>query len=324
MNCSLASKRHNEYTSAVLLRCLHLRFSLRHRVGLAIWTIRSITRKEFITVALIGFCWIGVVIYGSRDQSGKRRDGIAENSAQASSDSGTIAQDRSPRQPVYPPAPPRPAPPPPFPGTPNAAPVAPEPERSVSDAAKEYVTWVERYLPSGSKVYMYPVNTRLEAAIINADLDDDGVAETVVVYTTRKPTAEEGTLTLMLGVLTSEGDKKALRLQASTPLAGEIFFNPQIEGIGAPFAVRSVTGRNRPEIIVLSGAGASVGGALQVFSYDRSGLTEVARIGGHFFRVRSSSRGKPSVITAQSRYDEEARVYEFKGDKFQETGRTKR
>jgi hypothetical protein len=143
------------------------------------------------------------------------------------------------------------------------------------------VTWVERHLPSGSKVYTYPVNTRLEAAIINADLDGGGVDETVVVYTTRKPTAEEGTLTLMLGVLTSGGDKRALRLQASTALAGEIFFNPQIEGIGPRFAARSVTGRNRPEIIALSGTGASVRGALQVFSYDRSGLTEAARIGGY-------------------------------------------
>jgi hypothetical protein len=169
-----------------------------------------------------------------------------------------------------------------------------------------------------------PVDTRLEAAVISADLDGDGVPETVVVFNTRKPTAEEGSLPLMLGVLASDEEKKTLRLQASAHLEGGVFLNPRIEGLGGPFAVRSVTGKNRPEIIILSGVGASIGGALQVFSYDRSGLTEVARIGGHFFRVRSSGKGQPAVIMARSRYEEESRVYEFKGDRFQETARVKK
>jgi hypothetical protein len=248
----------------------------------------------------------------------------AENPAQGSSDSGTIGQDQSSPQPIYPPPPPTPPPPPPFPGTPTAPPLAPEPERSLSDAAKEYVTWVERYLPPGSQVYTYPVDTRLEAAVINADLDGDGVPETVVVYTARKPTAEEGSLPLMLGVLASDGDKKALRLQASAHLAGDYFVVPRIEGLGGPFAIRTVTGKSRPEVVVVSGVGASVGGNLQIFSYDRSGLTEVSRIGGHFFRVRSSGKGKPAVITARWKDDEDSRVYELKGDKFQETTRIKR
>jgi hypothetical protein len=183
---------------------------------------------------------------------------------------------------------------------------------------------VERYLPSGSQVYAYPVNTHLEAAVISADLDGDGVPETVAVFNTRKPTAEEGSLPLMLGVLASDGDKKTLRLQASARLSGSILLNSGIPGLGGPLAVRSVTGKSRPEIIVIPGVGASIGWGLQVFSYDRSGLTEVARIAGHFFRVRSSGAGKPAVITARGRFEDESRLYELKGDKFQETGRTKR
>jgi hypothetical protein len=58
---------------------------------------------------------------------------------------------------------------------PSPRPVPPEPERRLSDAAKEYVTWVESYPPHGSQVYTYPINTHLEAAVINADLDGDGV-----------------------------------------------------------------------------------------------------------------------------------------------------
>src|ERR1700752_583883 len=115
-------------------------------------------RKEFIASALVAFCGIGVVIYGSRDQSGKKLDVMAENSAQGSSDSGTIAQDQSPQQAIYPPPPPTPPPPPPPPGARSAPPRPPEPDRSLSDAAKEYVTWVERYLPSGSQVYSFPVD----------------------------------------------------------------------------------------------------------------------------------------------------------------------
>jgi hypothetical protein len=140
----------------------------------------------------------------------------------------------------------------------------------------------------------------------------------------REPTPQEGSLPLTLAVLASDGDEKRLMLRASVPLAGQVFFNPRSKGVGAPLAVKSVTGNSHPQIIVLSGMGASIGGALQVFSYNGSALTEITTIGGHFFRVEGTGGGRPAVITARGRDDNQFRVYELRGDKFEETARLKR
>jgi len=147
-------------------------------------------------------------------------------------------------------------------------------------------------------------------------LDGDGKAETIVVYNDRKPTAEEGSLPLTLSVLVRY--KRDLAVRSSVRLSGDVFFSPRIKGLGPPFEVRDVTGDDRPEIIVVSGAGASLGGALQVLSFEGSSLHELARIGGHFFQVRSGGKGKPSIITARSRYETAKRTYHWTGKRFDE------
>ncbi|MFP5264998.1 MAG: FG-GAP repeat domain-containing protein, partial [Blastocatellia bacterium] len=215
-----------------------------------------------------------------------------------------------------------PPPPPPFPGTPPVREARPEPLRSLIGATEEDLREVERYLPEGAKVYTYPVSeSSLAAAIMTADLDGDGKDDTVVVYSERNPKPEEGSLPLIMSVLAQNG--KMLRVRSSTLLLGEIFFNPRIEGIGGPIAIQDVTGDGRPEIIVVSGGGASVGGALQAFSFNGVTLLEVAHIGGHFFKVRSRGVSKASLITARWNGEKEARTYEWSGEAFEQVGRPK-
>ncbi|MEK6407964.1 MAG: hypothetical protein AABN34_13465 [Acidobacteriota bacterium] len=217
-----------------------------------------------------------------------------------------------------PPSPPPPPPPPPFPaGRDMIVQSAAEPNRTLAGVTSDDLKRIERYLPAGARIYTYPVSqSTLASALISADLDGDGEAETIVVYNDRKPTTEEGSLPLTLSVLVRH--KRDVALRASVRLSGDVFFSPRITGLGPPLAARDVTGDGHPEIIVVSGAGASLGGALQVFSFEGSSLHELARIDGHFFQLRSGGNGKPSTITAQSRYETARRSYQWTGKSFKE------
>jgi hypothetical protein len=175
----------------------------------------------------------------------------------------------------------------------------------------------ERYLPEGAQVYTFPVGeTGLQAAIISADLDGDGRDETVLVYNERTPTPQEGSLPLTLSVLASEGN--TLKVRASTHLLGGVLFDVSINGLRTHLAVRDVTGDGRPEIIVVPATGASVGGWLEVYSFEGSSLRELTRIGGHFFAVRAEGPGIPSVIEARWKDEDEVRVYRWNGVEFEE------
>jgi hypothetical protein len=175
----------------------------------------------------------------------------------------------------------------------------------------------ERYLPEGAQVYTFPVGeTNLAAAVISADLDGDGRDETVLVYNERKPTPQEGSLPLTLSVLGGEGS--TFKVRASTHLLGGVLFDVSINGVRRHLAVCDVTGDGRPEIILVPATGASIGGWLQVYSFKGSSLHELARISGHFFQVRSGGHGKPSIITARSRYETAGRSYQWTGKSFEE------
>ncbi|MEK6289655.1 MAG: hypothetical protein AABO57_28400 [Acidobacteriota bacterium] len=180
------------------------------------------------------------------------------------------------------------------------------------------LTKFERFLPGGAHVYLYPVgNSKLAAALIRADLNGDGSDETIVVYNERKPTREEGSLPLILSIMSRAGNKLVMR--STVRLLGDVFFSPRIEGVGAPLSAYDLTGDRHPEIVVVSGGGASVGGVLQAFSFDGLTLRELARIGGHFFRVRSKGAGKPALITGQWNGEKGTRSYEWNGRVFEET-----
>lgn len=179
---------------------------------------------------------------------------------------------------------------------------------------------VERFLPDGARIYLYPVGkNQLAAALISTDLDGDGRDETVVVYNERKPTREEGSLPLLLSIMSRSGNRLVMR--STIRLMGDVFFSPRIEGISTPLDACDLIGDGRPEIVVVSGGGASVGGALQAFSFDGLNLRELARIGGHFFRVRHKGVGKPSLITARWNREEGTRRYEWNGEGFEETAK---
>ena len=123
---------------------------------------------------------------------------------------------------------------------------------------REGLTQIEQYLPKGAQIYTYPVGQNgLAAALVSADIDGDGRDETVVVYNERKPSAEEGSLPLITTVLARRDDRLIVR--SSVRLLGDVFFNPQIEGVDGPFVARDVTGDGRPEIVVVSGGGGQCG-----------------------------------------------------------------
>jgi len=178
----------------------------------------------------------------------------------------------------------------------------------------------EKYLPQGAQIYSYAVGeSNLAPAIITADLDGDGKAETIVVYNERKPTPEEGSLPLTLSVMARHGN--VLRVLASTRLLGGVLFRIRIDGAVTYLSALDVNGDGHREIVVAPATGASVGGWLQVLSFDGSTLSELAHIGGHIFRVRTRGFGKPSVIEARSKDEDQFGVYEWNGHGFEEASK---
>jgi hypothetical protein len=96
-----------------------------------------------------------------------------------------------------------------------------------------------------------------------------------------------------------------------------VLFGFRIDQGVSYLAARDTNGDGHPEIIVAAGTGASVGGWLQVLSFDGAALRELARIGGHFFSVRSKGVGKPSVIDARWKEQRAWSPYEWNGARFE-------
>jgi hypothetical protein len=208
-------------------------------------------------------------------------------------------------------------------GTPEPPPrpVGPTPQsnqeqsRTLAGATKAQLRKLERYLPKGAEVAIYPVSmTEERAAITSADLNGDG-RKVVVVFKMTSPKNETDDKPLFLGVLSPEGDN--LSLTSSVRLSGVLIYVSLYDKLAVPFAIRDVTGDGRPEIIVTSGVGASLGGALQVYSFDGSSLHQIGNVGGHILDLKDKGRGKPSEISAQSRYEAQPRTYRWNGHDFE-------
>lgn len=193
-----------------------------------------------------------------------------------------------------------------------------EPSRALIGATREQLREVEEFLPSGARVVTYPVSeTEETAAYALSDLDEDGKREEVVVYKAPRTDANAGSQPLFLAVLKPEGN--TLTVSASARLFGVLIYSNIYDKQGFPFGIRDVTGDGWPKIIVTSGEGASLGGALQIFSFDGSSLHQIAFADGHTLRVYFAGAGKPSEITAQSRYEDKPRVYQWNGKTFEQT-----
>ena len=95
-----------------------------------------------------------------------------------------------------------------------------------------------------------------------------------------------------------------------------MIFVSLLDNQAIPFAVRDVTGDGRPEIIVSSGVGASLGGALQIYSFDGSSLHQIALAHGHVLHLELGRPGKPAEVLVQSRYESKPRRYRWNGQKF--------
>jgi hypothetical protein len=197
----------------------------------------------------------------------------------------------------------------------------PEPSLTLIGATSEQLRQIEQYLPEGTRIVTYPVSeTEQRAAYANVDLKGDGNTETVVVYKGSGPEAEGGDAPLVLGVLVKDGN--SLSLRSSARLHGALIYGNIYDKHAPQFAVRELTGDGHPCIIVASGVGASLGGALQVYSYDGSSLRQLADIDGHTFRVYDGRAGRVSEITAQSRYEDKPRAYQWNGKTFEQINAT--
>jgi hypothetical protein len=181
----------------------------------------------------------------------------------------------------------------------------------------EYLSEIEKYLPSGAKIYTYPVGkSDLAAAIMIADLTGDGKDDMVVVYEDEKLSTS-----LVLSVLVLE--KHTLRLVTSARMVGGVLFDLNLDGKTTHLAASNIVGDSRTEIILAPATGASAGGTLEVYRFEDSTLHEIARIGGHFFKVRSKGRAKPGAITARWNGEKEARTFEWNGQVFEQVTRPK-
>jgi hypothetical protein len=209
----------------------------------------------------------------------------------------------------------KPAPPPKPSGEPINQP-SPEPARALMGTTTEQLEQVERQLPAGSRIATYAISeTAQRAALSSSDLSGDGHTETIVVYNSAGTEPIGGGQPLFLAVLSLKEHKSALGSTAL--LHGGRIYTRFSDKQAVPFAIRDLTGDGRPEIIVTSGVGASLGGWLQVYAFDGSSLHQIANVNGHTLRLNSKGPGKPSEITAKSRYEDKPRNYRWNGHDFE-------
>jgi hypothetical protein len=226
------------------------------------------------------------------------------------------SQEQSPsKQETIPPPPSRPAPPP---ATENAkiesSPI--EPARTLIGVTNEEIARVESFLPKREKVATYPVgNSSRKAALAYTDLDGDGTPETIFVHIGEETATANNIPLLQLDVINGKNPTKRVSIQ----LAGLYIYSDINNQAAVPFAVRDMNGDGRPEIIVTSAIGASVGATLQVFSLDGGSFSEIARVEGHHFEITSRDAGKAAVIRSRWKNEQAVISFVWDGHKFQET-----
>ena len=144
---------------------------------------------------------------------------------------------------------------------------------------------VERYLPEGSKVYFYEPGAR--AALVESDLDGDGLKEVVAVHTGRTPSEGDWTPPLTLSVLARSGDD--LLLQNSVELKTGMLSVFNVDSDATKFSACDVTGDQRPDMMVLTPGSSLSEMRLRLFNFDGRGLQELGQLKGQIFFVRCGS-----------------------------------
>ncbi|HEX3144477.1 MAG TPA: hypothetical protein VHQ64_10945 [Pyrinomonadaceae bacterium] len=192
---------------------------------------------------------------------------------------------------------------------------SPEPQRALVGSSTEQLNRIEQYLPPASRIAKYPINESQQmAAQATADLAGNRGLQTIVVYEAPASQNENVDGSLVLSVLTATAN--GFEITSSSPLKGGLIYVNLSDDQAVPFAVRDVTGDGRPEIIVTSGVGASLGGAMQIYSFDGASLRQIAFIAGHTLRMANHANGRAAEILAQSRYESKPRHYVWNGRVF--------
>jgi hypothetical protein len=189
----------------------------------------------------------------------------------------------------------------------------PSPQRMLIEHTAEQLDQFKPYLPEEAAIATYPVSeTHEKAALGSADFGR-GLVETVVVYST-PATGGTGEQPLTLALLAPEGNR--LTIHAKVRLAGNYVQNNIFDKQAVPFALHDVTGDGRPDIIVTSATGASLGESLAVFSVEDSTLHQVGDVAGDIIDLQFGEGGQPSRIVARSRHESTAVIYEWVGKRF--------
>ena len=211
----------------------------------------------------------------------------------------------------------RPPPPPPPPVGTGKAHISESPvekPRIFIGPTRAQIKSVERALPRGSSVYVGPVGVDYEtAAITEADVDGEGVADTVVVHTQRQATDAEPRPPLMLSILSRQGKRYFVRMSIS--LVGNILFNIDTNEGLLSVVIQDITGDGQPKIVVAPGPSASLGGWLEAYDVHGTKFSRLVHINGRYFRLRRLD--KAVSITARWMEEDEESVYKWNGTEFQ-------
>ena len=239
-----------------------------------------------------------------------------ELSRKASTQTGVVDSSRQLPSDQEKASPPPPAPPPP-PPTGTNAPALPEPKGTLVGATEEQLSRVKQILTSQERVATYPIdNSHEKAALIYTDLDGDGKPDVIFVHTAGDAATTENIPLLKLDVVTNNGESPTK--QFSVLLAGTYVYANIYDQAAAPFYVGDITGDGRPEIIVTSAIGASIGATLQAFSFNGESLTEIARIEGHHFEVITKSTDKVAMIRSRWKNEQAVQTFAWNGTEFKE------
>lgn len=209
-----------------------------------------------------------------------------------------------------------PPPPPPPPPTERVTPPPEEPPRALVGVTDEDLLRVQQLLPNGQEIAKYPIdNSHEKAALSYTDLDRDGKPEVIFVHTLGEPATTKNIPLLTLDVVTNNGENPTKRI--SVQLAGMYVYNDIYDNNAAPFAIRDITGDGRPEIIVTSAIGASIGATLQAFSFNGESLIEIARIQGNDIDIIDRGVGKAAVIRSRWKDERTVETFVWSGKEFQ-------
>lgn len=211
----------------------------------------------------------------------------------------------------------QPEPPPPPPPTGTTTPLIPEPRRTLVGVTEEALSRVKQLLASRERIATYPIdNSHEKAALSYADLDGDGKPEVIFVHTPTDAATTKNIPLLKLDLVTNNGDSPTRRF--SIQLTGTYVYSNIYDQAGAPFSVSDITGDGRPEVIVTSAVGASIGATLQAFSFNGESLSQIAKIEGHHFEIVSSGAGKAAVIRSRWKDEQTVQTFVWNGAEFKE------